>query len=288
MTQERYQVFNERPEEPGKSRCRAVAMVGSVIPMTPLECDKETVFFMADAHLGLDPGGDPARVRAISSFFSHVMESRGALFILGDFFDFWFEYRSVIPREHFVILKSLADLISSGIEVNYVGGNHDFWIGDFLRNTVGLRAFAGAVDLTCQGRRAFLSHGDGLAQRDRLYPLLRGFLHSRPVTALYGLLHPDLGLPLARWFSKLSRGYNTDWAPDSEALWRDVAVPRFEAGFDAVILGHVHKPLGMTRRQGSLFVLGDWINRFTYLVLSDGDFKRLKWNGAPSELHESL
>ena len=232
---------------------------------------------MADAHLGLHPEEDPERIRTILSFFAHVKERRGDLFIMGDFFDFWFEYRSVIPKRHFEILAAMKDLTSSGVKVIYIGGNHDFWIGDFLRREIGLRAFTGSAELVSQGRRMYLAHGDGLAQRDPLYPLLRGLLHSRPVTALYGLLHPDLGLPLARCFSRLSRSYNTDWAPDSEKLWIDVALPRFRAGFDAVILGHIHKPLEITREGKSLFVLGDWIWRFSYLVLTDGAFQQLRW-----------
>lgn len=245
--------------------------------MVTLKCESPEVFFMADAHLGLDPGGDPKRIRAITSFFDYVMARRGALFILGDFYDFWFEYRSVIPSRHFSTLAAMRNLTSSGIEVTYVGGNHDFWVGDFLREEVGLRAFTGSLDLEAQGRRAFLAHGDGLAQRDRLYPLLRGVLHSRAVTALYRLVHPDIGLPLARRFSMLSRSYNTDWAPDTEALWKEVAVPKFEAGFDAVILGHIHKPAAVTRGGKSLFVLGDWISRFSYLTLKAGAFEQLSW-----------
>jgi UDP-2,3-diacylglucosamine hydrolase len=245
--------------------------------MVTLKCDSQAIFFMADAHLGLDPGGDPKRIRAITSFFDHVRARRGSLFILGDFFDFWFEYRSVIPRRHFSTLAAMRGLTDSGVEVTYVGGNHDFWVGDFLREEIGLRALTGSVDLDAQGRRVFLAHGDGLAQRDRLYPLLRGILHSRAVTALYRLIHPDVGLPLARRFSMLSRDYNTDWAPDTEDLWRDVATPRFGAGFDAVILGHIHKPAALTRDGKSLFVLGDWISRFSYLTLSGGAFDQLRW-----------
>lgn len=266
-----------RQAHTGKSRCLAAVMIASVFSMKRLQNDKSTIFFMADAHLGLDPKGDPARIRALTSFFYHVKATGGALFIMGDFFDFWFEYRSVIPSKHFSILMALKGLTSSGIEVAYVGGNHDYWIGDFLRDDIGLRIFNGPVELTAQGKKIYLTHGDGLAQRDRFYPLLRGLLHSRPVTALYKLVHPDLGLALARCVSRLSRNVNPDWAPETEELWREVGRPHFQEGFDAVVLGHIHKPVAITRDDRSLYVLGDWISRFSYLVLRDGAFEQLRW-----------
>ncbi len=262
---------------PSKTGCPRGLGIASFVSMVQLTCEKSPAFFMADAHLGLDPRGDPRRILALSSFFAHVEARKGDLFILGDFFDFWFEYASVIPKHHFEILTSLKELTSSGTAVTYIGGNHDFWIGEFLREKVGLKVLTGAADLRAQGRRLFLAHGDDLAQRDRLYPLLRGFLHSRPVTALYRLLHPDLGLPLARLVSRISRGYNPDWTPDKEKIWNEVAAPRFDQGFDAVVLGHIHDPIGVTRGGRSLFVLGDWISRFGYLVLSDGKFEQLRW-----------
>jgi len=253
-----------------------------VCPMEAIRADTSEVFFMADAHLGLDPEGDPRRVRALVSFFEHVRRAAAALFILGDFFDFWFEYRCVVPRRHFPVLASLRDLASLGGPVVYVGGNHDYWVGDFLREDVGLHVVTSPVELSAQGKRIYLAHGDGLAQRDRFYPLLRGFLHSRIVTGLFRLVHPDLGLPMARCVSRLSRGVNPDWAPDPDTLWRRAGEPLFDEGFDAVVLGHIHKPVGMTRDDKSLFVVGDWINRFTYLVLSGGAFEQRRWE-APGD-----
>jgi UDP-2,3-diacylglucosamine hydrolase len=245
--------------------------------MATIKNDRSALFFMSDAHLGLDPKEDPARVRAIASFFESIKEQGGDLFILGDFFDFWFEYRSVIASRHFEVLTSMKDLTSSGVEIFYIGGNHDHWLGGFLRDEIGLRLFPGPVELSAQGLRIYLAHGDGLAQRDRLYPLLRGLLHNRLTTALYRLIHPDLGLPMARWFSKLSRGVNPDWAPAEDDLWKAAGVPQFDRGFDAVVLGHIHKPFAIARGGKSLYVLGDWISRYSYLVLRNGALEQHRW-----------
>jgi UDP-2,3-diacylglucosamine hydrolase len=260
-----------------ESHCRAGAPIVSVSPMTTLRCDREAIFFMADAHLGMDGTEDRGRVRAIASFFERVKETGGALFILGDFFDFWFEYRSVIPSKHFQVLSSMKGLTSAGVEVSYIGGNHDYWIGGFLRDEIGLRLFNGPVELSAQGLRVYLAHGDGLAQRDRVYPVLRGLLHNRLTTAMYRLIHPDLGLPLAAGVSKLSRGVNPDWAPGDDDLWKIAGAPHFSRGFDAVVLGHIHKPLEITRGGKSLYVLGDWITRRGYLLLRDSAFEQLRW-----------
>lgn len=245
--------------------------------MGTVDCDKHALYFMADAHLGLDPEGDTSRVRAISSLFESLQGGGGALFIIGDFFDFWFEYRSVIPRRHFEVLTSMKRLTADGVEVFYIGGNHDYWIGSFLQDEIGLRTFKGPLEVTAQGLKIYLTHGDGLAQRDRFYPLLRVMLHNRLTTAAYRLIHPDIGLPLARLVSKLSRGVNPDWAPPEEELWKTAGAPQFDRGFDAVILGHIHKPLAMTRDGKSLYVLGDWITRYSYLVLRDGAFEQKRW-----------
>jgi UDP-2,3-diacylglucosamine hydrolase len=245
--------------------------------MITVECKNPMIFFMSDAHLGQVPGEDETRVRALVSFFATVTAHHSSLFILGDFFDFWFEYRSVIPRSHFRILTALKGLTYSGTEVIYIGGNHDYWLGPFLEEEIGLRTYTEPVDLRAQGRRVFLAHGDGLGRRDWPYRALRGALHSRPLISLYKLLHPDLGLALAGWISRRSRSHSDGWAPNPEKLWNEVARPRFESGFDAVVLGHIHQPTELSRENRELYVLGDWINRCSFLVLQNGAFRRECW-----------
>jgi UDP-2,3-diacylglucosamine hydrolase len=249
--------------------------------MINLERGEQTIFFMSDAHLGLDPTEDEPRTRALASFFNAVTEQGGSLFILGDFFDFWFEYRRVIPQGYFGILTSLKNLTSSGVDVFYLGGNHDYWIGAFLEREVGVCTFTEPLDLRAQGRRIFLAHGDGLAGRDWPYRIFRKALRSRLVSTMYRLLHPDLGLVFAGWVSRMSRNHSEGVAPNAEKLWKDIGRPKFEIGFDTVVMGHIHKPITFSREDKELFVIGDWIDKFTFLVLQDGAFRLEHWK--PSE-----
>jgi UDP-2,3-diacylglucosamine hydrolase len=246
--------------------------------MIVIERNDQVIFFMSDAHLGQDPGQDEARTRALASFFNIVTERKGSLFILGDFFDFWFEYKSVIPRSHFGVLTSLSNLTSSGIQVSYLGGNHDYWIGPFLEKEVGVRIYHDPLDLRAQSRRVFLAHGDGLGRRDWPYRAFRSMLRSRPASAVYKLIHPDVGLAFAGWVSRKSRDHSNSMVPNPDRLWKEVASPRFESGFDAVVLGHIHKPITLSRENKDLFVIGNWIDQFNFLVLQDGafDLERLK------------
>ena len=245
--------------------------------MTTIERKDRTIFFMSDAHLGQNPVEDEARVHSLMAFFKVVTERGGALFILGDFFDFWFEYRSVIPRGHFKILAALMELASSDVDVIYIGGNHDYWIGSFMEKQVGVSTYTDQVDLRAQGRKIFLAHGDGLSGRDRLYRAFRRVLRSRPISTAYSLLHPDLGLAFARWVSRKSRIHSGSTVPDTKRLWEEVGRPRFDEGFDTVVLGHIHKPVTLSRGDKELYVIGDWIDQFTYLILENGAFKLERW-----------
>jgi len=245
--------------------------------MTTITRKDRTIFFISDAHLGQNPVEDEARVRSLTSFFKNVTKRGGSLFILGDFFDFWFEYRSVIPRGHFKILAALMELASSDVDVIYIGGNHDYWVGSFLENQVGVSTYTDPVDLRAQGRRVFLAHGDGLAGRDWPYRAFRRVLRSRPISAAYRLLHPDLGLAFARWVSRKSRIHSGGTVPDTKRLWEEVGRPRFDVGFDTVVLGHIHSPVTLSSDNRELYVIGDWIDRFTFLVLENGAFKLEHW-----------
>lgn len=237
-----------------------------------------SAYFFADAHLGAEPKPrEAAREARLHDFLNSLRGRAAALYILGDLFDFWFEYRTAIPRRHFGTLAALEKLREAGTEITYLNGNHDFWLGRFLAEELGIRTHDGALALELQGRRIWLHHGDALVRGDLGYRLLRRVLKNRVNIALYGLVHPDLGIPFARWVSRLSRRSRGEAPLDFERLWQEVASPRFAEGYDAVLIGHLHQ--AFERREGGheLFVLGDWIERFSYLVLEDGHFRTAIW-----------
>jgi UDP-2,3-diacylglucosamine hydrolase len=237
-------------------------------------------YFMSDAHLGAEaPDRERARERRLHDFLTALPGRAEILYIVGDLFDFWFEYRTAIPRRHFATLGVLKRTIEAGVPIVYLHGNHDFWLGPFLRETIGADTRTGAQSVRHQGRSIWLHHGDGLIGGDLGYRLLKRVVRHPVSIGLYGLLHPDLGIPLAHWVSGLSRHSREDRPPDPDRLWREIAVPRLAEGHDAVMVGHFHQ--AYERREGAraFFVLGDWIDQFTYVTLEDGEFQLRVWEG---------
>jgi UDP-2,3-diacylglucosamine hydrolase len=237
-----------------------------------------SVFFMSDAHLGVDPAQqEGARTARLHDFLNSLPGRASSLYIVGDLFDFWFEYRTAIPRQYFPTLAVLQGLRSTGLDIAYLNGNHDFWLGRFFRDTLGIRTIDGAATVEAQGRRLWLHHGDGLLGGDLGYRALRGVLRSRAGIALYGCLHPDLGIPLAHVVSLWSRHSRGDRPLRPERLWREIAEPRFREGFDAVLVGHFHHAYERREPQREFFVLGDWLDHFTYAQLTDGKIELKTW-----------
>jgi UDP-2,3-diacylglucosamine hydrolase len=237
------------------------------------------VFFVSDVHLGAESKErESGREARLHRFLTSLAGRASALYIVGDLFDFWFEYRTAIPRRPFATLAALASLRSAGVEITYLNGNHDFWLGPFLSEELGVATVNEALALDLQGRRIWLHHGDGLVGGDLGYRLLKRVIRHPASIALYSLLHPDLGLPLARRVSRWSRRSREQDPPDLERLWREIALPRFAQGFDAVMVGHFHHVLERRQDDRVFFVLGDWIDHFSYVVLDEGRFRLERWS----------
>ena len=247
-------------------------------------------YFVSDLHLGAYPDIEKSSVPLLMDFLDHV-ESEGArLYIVGDLLDFWFEYRTVVPRRPFRLLARLKNMIEKGCLVTYIAGNHDYWMGDFLRDDVGLATCPDSLETAIGGKRFFISHGDGIATTGDLgYRLLKGILHSRIVSAGFRLIHPDLGIRMAGRLSRISRRRssrnNSDTRPDLKAFVQRKA----RSGFDFVVLGHLHRPSLFEVNGTSCLVVGDWIDYFTYGLFADGRLTLQKWqaSGRPQEREKS-
>jgi UDP-2,3-diacylglucosamine hydrolase len=154
-----------------------------------------------------------------------------------------------------------------------VGGNHDFWAGGFLERHIGVTWHSGPFEVESQGRRLYLAHGDGLAPGDGGYRVIRKVFRSRWAISAYRMIHPDLGIPLATRSSRASRHYTESTPVDGPELWRRIAEPQFARGFDAVLIGHFHKPVHV-RSGGNDFVInGDLFRHWSYTVLSSGSLE---------------
>jgi len=235
-------------------------------------------YFIADAHLG--PGSvdsNQARERDLLAFLDKVTSERAALYVNGDLFDFWFEYGHAIPKRFVRVLQALGELRRRGIPVTYVGGNHDFWIGNYLARELDVSFSDEAVKLELQGRKIFLAHGDGFGPGDHGYKLLKRVLRNPLARGLFRWVHPDVGIPLATAVSHTSRHHAPRSPQSEEALVERLARPWLRQGFDAVVMGHLHRPLHHRGADGEFLILGDWIERRTYARLEEGRFSLLEF-----------
>ena len=233
-------------------------------------------YFLSDLHLGAYPDAEKTSVPMLIRFLDHVAATGGRLFIVGDLLDFWFEYPRVVPRYPFKLLAQLKCMVDRGSSIVYIAGNHDYWMGDFLRNEVGVQTVLDVLDVTLGDKRFFISHGDGIAITGQLsYRMLKRFLHSRAVSFGFRLLHPDIGLRLAGAVSKFSRRRSSrnNHDPRLEVFVKHKA----EEGFDCVVLGHLHKPQIFDVGKVSCLVVGDWIDSFTYGLFDDGKLTLEHW-----------
>jgi UDP-2,3-diacylglucosamine hydrolase len=235
-------------------------------------------YFVADAHLGFGSRDEElTKEKSLVQFLHRVADTAESLYILGDLFNFWFEYASVIPRKHIRILLALRELTDRGVDVHYLAGNHDFWLGDFFPHDLGVRVYTEPIDVTIDGKRFWISHGDGLMKKDRGYRLLKRVLRNPLSVRLYGLLHPDLAFGTAAFFAKLSRKHPA--FPDRDSDYIEAAEEKFNQGFDCVVLAHTHSPL-FREKDGHTYVnTGDWMRYFTYAVFEKGKMTLERWPG---------
>lgn len=242
---------------------------------------QRAIYFISDAHLGAEEKEkEKIKEEKLVSFLNRIKADGESLYILGDMFEFWFEYKNVIPKDHFKILSKLKALIDSGMKVNYVVGNHDFWLGDFLTEQIGIRIFKDPIDVNHQGKKIFIAHGDGLAKWDWGYRILKRILRNRVNIFLYRQISPDISYPLAKFVAGKSRTQADRREVSYLDDYRNFAYAKIRQGFDAVILAHTHVPAleNLTRcsvdslRRGIYLNIGDWFRHFTYGKLMEGKF----------------
>jgi UDP-2,3-diacylglucosamine hydrolase len=230
-----------------------------------------SVYFISDAHLGLPIHGCSERERHLISFLREFVRGERILFIVGDLFDFWIEYRSAIRPEYFPVLHEIRNVIESGGEVHYLAGNHDFMLGSFLEKTIGVRLYPGHVSTMLQGKKLHLFHGDGLIRRDVGYRVLKKILRNPFNQKLFKFLHPDLGVPLGSFCSGSSRKVTSKFiTEDILEEYRAHARRAMSEGSDIVLFGHTHRP-EIRHYDGKTYCnTGEWIRQYTFAKLEGG------------------
>ncbi len=219
------------------------------------------VYFISDLHLGYFEGEkEKKREELFLSFLDFIATKENSIVIIGDLFDYWFDYKFVIPKKFYRIVSKFAEIKSKGIEIIYLMGNHDFGHYKFFQEELGIEIHTEDLELIFYGKKFYISHGDGKISNDKGYLILKKFLRNHFVQWLFRLLHPDFGLWLAISSSRKSRNYTTKRdKKDFNSLF-EFAKKKIEEGFDFVIMGHSHKSEFKEYLGGVYINLGDWFN----------------------------
>lgn len=206
-------------------------------------------------------------------FLNSIENEAEKLFILGDLFDYWFEYRRVIQKGYFRIFTALSNLSEKGTEIHYLIGNHDFLHFDFFEKEIGTVVHHDAFSIELDGSKFFLGHGDGLVKNDYGYLILKKILRNRFVQKAYSLIHPDLGIWIASSTSKTSRNYTEGKHYGEIDGVFEAAKYKIDEGFNYVIFGHTHRKAFEKYNSGVYVNLGSWLTQPCYGKFANGNFE---------------
>lgn len=248
-------------------------------------------YFLSDAHLGQNLPYDPGREGRLLRLLASIEKEASHLFILGDLFDFWIEYRHAVRPDYFNVLHALRRLVDAGTTVHYMAGNHDFALGNFLTDAIGVSVHMGKLVTHLQGKRLFIHHGDGLLETDTTYRWIQGILRNSRNQKLYKLLHPSLGIGVATFFSRMSRNsHNPDAILKKAHEYRKKAKSIVDEGYDWVFFGHTHLPeLTLWENRGYCNT-GDWLTHDTFAEMRNGEVRlwRYQDGGHPIPVEPSI
>ncbi len=228
------------------------------------------VYFLADAHLGSKSHADSiATERKLCRWLDTIKQDASKIFLMGDIFDYWYEYRYVVPKGFTRLLGKLGELTDSGIEIHFFAGNHDLWLTDYLSTECGVILHLEPYITEINGKKFFLAHGDGLGDDSRSFHVLRKIFHSRFLRKCFSAVHPRWTIPLAHAWSNSSRA-NGGFVPyrgeDQEHLILFAKRKLQEIpDINYFVFGHRHILLDLPiAGQCRVVILGDWISLFSY------------------------
>jgi len=231
----------------------------------------KNVYFASDSHLGAPTAKESyARELRLIKWLDSVKKDAGAIFLLGDIFDFWFEYKTVVPKGFVRLLGKLAEITDSGIPVYFFAGNHDLWMSGYFEKELNIPVFHSPEIFTINGKRFFIAHGDGLGPYDKGYKRLKKIFTCPLFVWLFRWLHPDIGIRLGQYLSVKNKLISGDedvkfLGEDKEWLVQYARQKLASAHYDYFVFGHRHLPLDIALNEKSRYInLGDWIHHFTY------------------------
>ena len=233
------------------------------------------IFFASDFHLGLKAGSDPLeREKRVVRWLNSIAPEAREIFLIGDVFDFWWEYKHVVPRGFTRFLGTVSTLTDSGIPVHFFTGNHDMWIRNYLSEECGIITHTSPYTKTIDCKKFHIAHGEGLGSNSTGYKILLAIFRNKPLRTAYSMLHPAIGVGIGhKWSlnSRLAKSIKIDFkGEENEDLIRYSKLILAKENIDYFVFGHRHLPLSHQLEQGSMIIfLGDWVREGSYA----------EWNG---------
>ncbi len=244
---------------------------------------EKKIYFLSDFHLGAPTAAESLlREKKIIRFLDQIKTTADTIFIVGDMFDFWYEYKKVVPKGYVRILGKLAELTDMGIRIHFFVGNHDMWMKNYFQQELNIPVYFEPVAFEFNGKKFLIGHGDGLGPGDHGYKFIKKVFRNKICQWLFGILPPYIGMGIANYFSKKSRSQTgkTDekfLGEDKEWLIIHCKELLQKQHYDYFIFGHRHLPIYFNLNANSTYVnLGDWISYFTYAEF-DGNQLELKY-----------
>jgi UDP-2,3-diacylglucosamine hydrolase len=252
------------------------------------------IYFASDFHLGA-PTAELSRIRELKiiDWLNHIEKDAHTIFLVGDLFDFWFEYKQVIPKGFVRLQGKIAALADRGIKIYFFLGNHDMWMKNYFTEELGVEMISNELELKINGKRFFIAHGDGLGPGDYGYKFIKKVFRNKFCQFLFSFLHPRIGLSMAQYFSNKSRIHTGTkdinyTNKEDEWLYQYCKSKHAKAPIDYFIFGHRHLPMEIAVSASKYLNLGEWMNFSTYAEF-DGSILSLKvWSEDGEKAFEGI
>jgi UDP-2,3-diacylglucosamine hydrolase len=232
-------------------------------------------YFVSDVHLGLQVADPQERERRFADFLNGLPDETDALYLLGDIWDFWYEYRDVVPKGYVRVFAAIQDLIERGVDVYFFSGNHDIWTYSYFEE-LGMKRLQQPALVEISGKKFCLGHGDGLGPVPAGYMFIQRMFHCRPLQVLFSMLHPWIAFRLGNTWSRHSRLSHDEvyiFKGEDEPLYKFVAEYERNHEVDYFVFGHYHASVDMTLPRGArLLILKDWLSGSPYLMFDGESF----------------
>ena len=254
----------------------------------------QKIYFASDFHLGAPTQVlSKSRELKIIEWLNHIEKDAQAIFLVGDLFDFWFEYKQVIPKGFVRLQGKITALTDRGVKIYFFLGNHDMWMKEYFTKELGVEMISDELELKINGSRFFIAHGDGLGPGDYGYKFIKKVFRNKFCQFIFSIIHPHIGLSMAQYFSNKSRIYtgtkdinytnkNDEW------LYQYSKEKLIEVPVDYFIFGHRHLPMDISVSASRYLNLGEWLNFCTYAEFDGSNLSLKVWSDEGEKAFEGI